>query len=246
MAIIKVNSLEEIELPNRSIIDGNNGYIFKYGSRYFKLLSFRYMNLDERVNFNRLRILEQISVLKGTKYLVLPKDIYMTDKEIFGYTMDICPGKEFNFLLDGVSYDLAVNAVLNLLEDIKKLSDLGILNLDICSSNILFDDINLYWLDFDNSVYFDDKEKAYLMMATSLVNLSLGKILDLNRLELFDDIDINYMKAKIDGLESSNYKGFLWLIKAKTQEILGKESLTVGDMRRVLKKCEFCDGSNKS
>lgn len=239
MGIIKVNSLEEIGLPNKNIMQGNNGYIFNYGNEYFKLLNPRYMNLDERVNFNRLRILEQLSDLKGTKYLVLPKDIYVTDKEIFGYTMDICPGKKFDFLLDSVSYDLVVNAVINLLEDIRKLCNLGILNIDICSSNVLFDDINLYLLDFDNSVYFDDKEKAYLLMAASLVNLSLGKILDLDRLEWFLDIDINYMKEGIDRLESSNYQGFLWLIKAKTRGILGKESLTIGDIRRCLRKREF-------
>ena len=236
MAIIKVKSLDDISLPNKPVRQGNNGYIFAYHEKYFKLLSLIYMNLDDKDNLRRLDILKKLSELKGTKYLVLPEDIYITEEQVLGYTMKIYPGKEFTFLLDSDSYDILVEAVARLLKEIRILSNLGILDLDICSSNILYDKYNLYLLDFDSSIMYGDKEEAYRLMGASLISLVLGKILDIENLELFYDIDINYMKREIDCLRSTNYMGLLGLLRLKTERILKREVRNIGDIRRVLKK----------
>ena len=150
--------------------------------------------------------------------------------------MRICPGKEFIYLDDNVSYDKLVLGIINLLFDIEILSNKGLLDLDICSSNIFFDGVNLYLLDFDGTISFDDKRKAYLLMGMSLINLCIGKIMDSDRLEWFKDIDIDYMWEKMNRLESSNYIGLLWLIKLKMSRVLGKDVETLGDIRRVLRR----------
>lgn len=236
MAIRRVSSLEELDLPNKYIYQGNNGYIYNFKDKYFKVLDEEYMSLDNRNNQGRLDILGRLSELENTKYLVLPEDIYVTDSKILGYTMRICPGKEFIYLDDNVSYDKLVLGIINLLFDIEILSNKGLLDLDICSSNIFFDGVNLYLLDFDGTIRFDDKRKAYLLMGMSLINLCIGKIMDSDRLEWFKDIDIDYMWEKMNRLESSNYIGLLWLIKLKMSRALGKDVETLGDIRRVLRR----------
>lgn len=225
-----------MNLPNRSLKEGNNGYIFNFKDKYFKLLSLRYMSLEEKSNQRRLEILERLSKIENSKYLVLSEDIYITNREVLGYSMRICPGKEFIYLDDDVSYDKVVLALMNILKEIEILSRMGILDLDICSRNVFFDGDNLYLLDFDGSVYFEDSREAYLLMGTSLVNLCLGEIMDSDNLEWFKDIDIDYMIEKINRLESSNYRGLFWLIKLKMSKTLGKDIETLGDIRRVLKR----------
>ena len=167
---------------------------------------------------------------------MLPEDIYITDSKILGYTMRICPGIEFIYLDDDVSYDKLVLGIINLLLDIETLSNKGLLDLDICSSNVFFDGGNLYLLDFDGTISFDDKKKAYLLMGMSLINLCIGKIMDSDNLEWFKDIDIDYMWEKMNRLESSNYIGLLWLIKLKMSMVLGEDIKTLGDIRKVLRR----------
>ena len=182
-----------------------------------------------------MQVLEKLSELKGIKYFELPQNLYMTDKEFLGYSMPICLGKPLDYLTEDISINKVVKMVMGLLEDIQKISAIGILNPDIWGGNVLFDKNNLYLIDFDNCIYFDDIDLAYKIMGMSLFNLIIDRMLDSYDLNWLNDIDINYIKERIDNLESTDYIAFINLLRLKIARKSQEKIETVGDIRRCLR-----------
>ena len=82
--------------------------------------------------------------------------------------------------------------------------------MDICSDNVLFDGVNLYMLDFDNSISDVNPEIAYRLMANCLLGLVLSKIIDDF---VVSDKDLINFKNQLDMLRSENHSSYLLLLK---------------------------------
>ena len=204
MAIVKVKNIEDLKLPDKELMIWSRSKIYYKNGEYLKILNICDRLLSDGTNYNRLQVLEKLSELKGIKYLELPQNLYITDKEFLGYSMPICLGKPLEYLTEDISINKVIKMVMGLLEDIQKISAIGILNPDIWGGNVLFDKNNLYLIDFDNCIYFDD-------------------------------IDINYIKERIDNLESTDYIAFINLLRLKIARKSQEKIETVGDMRRCLR-----------
>ncbi len=76
MAIIKVSSIKEINLPSESKIKGENGEVYQYNSLlYFKKVANERGDLSRSFNCERLKILEKLD-------LVEDKDINLVRRNI--------------------------------------------------------------------------------------------------------------------------------------------------------------------
>ena len=235
MAIIRVKSIDDLELPNRPIHYGSNSYIYRFQEKYFKLFHPALMDLEAKNNKNRLMILKTLMDNKSFKYLILPEDIYVTDSSFLGYTMPICLGKPLDTFLDTMSYKMIIEALKDLLVEIEKLSNLGLFNPDIWSDNVLFDGKKFYLIDLDNSYFYDDKLIAYRSMGFTLFNLVLDKMVEIDNLNLWHDIDINYMRKEIESLNSDDYIDCLSLVIFKLERIYNRKIENIGDIRAALK-----------
>lgn len=235
MAIVKVKSIEDLRLPDKELMIWSRSKIYYKNGKYLKILNSCDRLLSEGTNYNRLQILEKLSELEEIKYLELPQKLYITEKEFLGYSMPICLGKPLDYLTEDISINKVNKMVIGLLEDIKKISAIGILNPDIWGGNVLFDKSDLYLIDFDNCIYFDDMDMAYKIMGMSLFNLIIDRMLDSYDLNWLNDIDINYIKERIDNLESTDYIAFINLLKFKLARKSHEQIETVGDMRRCLR-----------
>ena len=235
MAIVKVKSIEDLRLPDKELMIWSKSKIYYKNGKYLKILNSCDRLLSEGTNYNRLQVLEKLSELKDIKYLELPQNLYITDKEFLGYSMPICLGKPLDYLTEDIAINKVIKMVMGLLEDIQKISAIGILNPDIWGGNVLFDKNNLYLIDFDNCIYFDDIDMAYKIMGMSLFNLIIDRMLDSYDLNWLNDIDINYIKERIDNLESTDYIAFINLLKFKLARKSHEKIETVGDMRRCLR-----------
>lgn len=76
MAIIRVSSIKEINLPSESKIKGENGEVYQYNSLlYFKKVANERGDLSRSFNCERLKILEKLD-------LVEDKDINLVRRNI--------------------------------------------------------------------------------------------------------------------------------------------------------------------
>ena len=157
MAIVKVKSINDIKLPDIPKIKGGNGEIYQYtSSLYFKKIPFNQGDLTLKENQERLEILTKVMNLQGTKYLILPQNIYITDDTLLGYTSKIKEAKTIRDISLNSKYDDVIKSFKLLRKDIRILADKDIFNYDTTSDNILYDG-RMYLIDFDNSIYCDDR-----------------------------------------------------------------------------------------
>ena len=208
MAIVKVKNIEDLKLPDKELMIWSRSKIYYKNGEYLKILNICDRLLSDGTNYNRLQVLEKLSKLKDIKYLELPQNLYITDKEFLGYSMPICLGKPLEYLTEDISINKVIKMVMGLLEDIQKISAIGILNPDIWGGNVLFDKNNLYLID---------------------------RMLDSYDLNWLNDIDINYIKERIDNLESTDYIAFINLLRLKIARKSQEKIETVGDIRRCLR-----------
>lgn len=233
MAIIKVQSVCDIKLPSKEVNKGAFGKIYQYTPRtYFKLISSSQGNLNLDDNIERLEILIKLMNLKKTKYLILPKDIYLTNDTLIGYTSLINKAP----ILRDVSLDSKYADIMksfNLLsKDIKVLANMGIFNPDTSPYNLLFAK-KMYLLDFDNSIYSNDK--VYLRTLHNIFNsIYLSVIKDGFGSPILMESDLESLLQSFKDYQSSNYDLYFELLRWKLECYTRKRINTVGDLRKCL------------
>lgn len=233
MAIVKVKSINDIKLPDIPKIKGDNGEIYQYTpSLYFKKIPFNKGDLTLKENQERLEILTKVMNLRGTKYLILPQNIYITDDTLLGYTSKIKEAKTIMDISLNSKYDDVIKSFKLLRKDIKVLADNKIFNYDTTSNNILYDG-KMYLLDFDNSIYSDDRvylrtlHNIFQTVYLSLVKDGFGSPLLMER-------DLEALEQEFKSFRSTNYDLYFELLRWKLETYTRKRIKTVGDLRMCL------------
>ena len=233
MAIVKVKSINDIKLPDSPKIKGGNGEIYQYtSSLYFKKIPFIQGDLTLKENQERLEILTKVMNLQGTKYLILPQNIYITDDTLLGYTSKIKEAKTIRDISLNSKYDDVIKSFKLLRKDIKVLADNKIFNYDTTSNNILYDG-KMYLLDFDNSIYSDDRvylrtlHNIFATIYLSLVKDGFGSHLLMER-------DLEALEQEFKSFKSTNYDLYFELLRWKLETYTRKRIKTVGDLRMCL------------
>lgn len=233
MAIIKVKSIDDIKLPDIPEIKGGNGIVYRYTpSLYFKKIPFNQGDLTLNENQERLEILTKVMNLQGTKYLILPQNIYITDDTLFGYTSKIKEAKTIMDISLNSKYDDVIKSFKLLRKDIRILADNKIFNYDTTSNNILYDG-KMYLIDFDNSIYSDDRvylrtlHNIFATIYLSLVKDGFGSPLLMER-------DLEALEQEFKSFKSTNYDLYFELLRWKLETYTRKRIKTVGDLRMCL------------
>ena len=233
MAIVKVKSINDIKLPDIPKIKGGNGEIYQYtSSLYFKKIPFNQGDLTLKENQERLEILTKVMNLQGTKYLILPQNIYITDDTLLGYTSKIKEAKTIRDISLNSKYEDVIKSFKLLRKDIRIIDTDSIFNYDTTSDNILYDG-RMYLIDFDNSIYCDDR--VYLRTLHSIfATIYLSLVKDGFGSPLLMERDLETLEQEFKSFKSTNYDLYFELLRWKLETYTRKRIKTVGDLRMCL------------
>ena len=235
MAIVKIKSIEDINLPKEPKIKGANGEIYQYtSSLYFKKLSDERSDLTSSFNVERLKILAKIMKLKDTKCLILPQDIYITSDTFLGYTTLISTAPTIRNLSLDTKYNDLIKAFRQVSADIKVLAKNHIFHYDTTQDNILFDG-EIHLLDFDDC--FLDNYKSYeRMMYNIFLSLYAGVVKDGYGSKVLMENDLEKLLEKFAKYQSVDYELYFKLLQKKLEYDTCKKIKTVGDLRKSLSR----------
>lgn len=235
MAIIKVEGIEDIKYLDKMVNKGNFGEIYPFSDdTYFKKLNRSQGSLGLLDNQIRLEILTDLMNLKGTKYLILPKDIYVTEECLLGYTSLIKKAKSIRDMSLDSNYGDVIKAFKLLCKDIALLADKNIFDCDFNQHNILFDG-KMYLLDFDQSIYVENDNHLYKRMVYELFqSLYLSLVKDGFGSRILMEKDLEGLIQTFKSYTSTNYDLFFELLRWKLEFYTRMKINTVGDFRKSL------------
>ena len=235
MAIIKVDGIEDIKYLDKMVNKGSFGEIYPFSDdTYFKKLSRSQMSLCLLDNQIRLEILTDLMNLKGTKYLILPKDIYVTDECLLGYTSLIKKAKSIRDMSLDSNYGDVIMAFKLLCKDIAILADMNIFDWDFNQNNILFDG-KMYLLDLDQSIYVENDNLLYKRMVYELFqSLYLSLVKDGFGSRILMERDLEGLIQTFKSYTGTNYDLFFELLRWKLEFYTRMKINTVGDFRKSL------------
>lgn len=210
MAIIKVDGIEDIKYSDKMVNKGSFGEIYPFSDdTYFKKLNRSQMSLSLLDNQIRLEILTDLMNLKGTKYLILPKDIYVTEECLLGYTSFIKKAKSIRDMSLDSNYGDVIKAFKLLCKDIAILADMNIFDCDFNQNNILFDG-KMYLLDLDQSIYVENDNLLYKRMVYELFqSLYLSLVKDGFGSRILMERDLEGLIQTFKSYTGTNYDLFL-------------------------------------
>ncbi len=235
MAIIKVDGIEDIKYSDKMVNKGSFGEIYPFSDdTYFKKLNKSQMSLCLLDNQIRLEILTDLMNLKGTKYLILPKDIYVTEECLLGYTSLIKKAKSIRDMSLDSNYGDVIKAFKLLCKDIAILADMNIFDCDFNQNNILFDG-KMYLLDLDQSIYVENDNLLYKRMVYELFqSLYLSLVKDGFGSKILMERDLEGLIQTFKSYIGTNYDLFFELLRWKLEFYTRMKINTVGDFRKSL------------
>ncbi len=235
MAIIKVDGIEDIKYSDKMVNKGSFGEIYPFSDdTYFKKLNRSQMSLCLLDNQIRLEILTDLMNLKGTKYLILPKDIYVTEECLLGYTSLIKKAKSIRDMSLDSNYGDVIKAFKLLCKDIAILADMNIFDCYFNQNNILFDG-KMYLLDLDQSIYVENDNHLYKRMVYELFqSLYLSLVKDGFGSRILMERDLEGLIQTFKSYTGTNYDLFFELLRWKLEFYTRMKINTVGDFRKSL------------
>ena len=235
MAIIKVEGIEDIKYLDKMVNKGSFGEIYPFSDdTYFKKLNRSQGSLGLLDNQIRLEILTDLMNLKGSKYLILPKDIYVTEECLLGYTSLIKKAKSIRDMSLDSNYGDVIKAFKLLCKDIALLADKNIFDCDFNQYNILFDG-KMYLLDFDQSIYVENDNHLYKRMVYELFqSLYLSLVKDGFGSRILMEKDLEGLIQTFKSYTSTNYDLFFEILRWKLEFYTRMKINTVGDFRKSL------------
>lgn len=234
MALIKVKSIEELNLRGKSINAGDHGEIYEFDStHYFKRINDADGLLNNTTNYQRKNILEFLMKFKGTKHLVFPEDIYVTKEQLLGYTSVKKDAKPLASLDDDARLADVLKSFKVLLKELKILANGGVFNYDLSPDNVLFDK-EMWVIDFDESSY--NKKLSYERMVLRLFQTVRDSIVgDCYASPLLRQRDLEELYRQFVSYESLDYDAYFRLLISNAEYAnYFKRIKTVGDLRRSL------------
>lgn len=178
MAIIKVKSVKDIPKLKKFKVESTNKLYFQENDYIVKIFLDCYRSLDQKIGKDIFNLLVKLRKLDGESQLILPHDIYMTDKAILGYNTKFINASNVNFISRETKIKELLEAYQKLLESIRLLANNNINLVDILSDNMLYKNGDLYLLDLDLSNIDKnyDSDKLYIDMAYKIWQIILRSI----------------------------------------------------------------------
>lgn len=218
-----ISGLNDLNL-GKKINGGSCSSIYEFEDcKYFKYFVEDYRDLSDDINLEFYDVVRYLSSLKNMPYIVRGEDVFRSTDEFFGYSMPIIQADSFRNISDTVLVDDVLNGFYLLSRDIRVLSDNFVKTEDIGGDNILYNGF-MYLLDLDLSLV--DKryvpDELYERTMNSVLCAVRNKLLGESR---YDDI-----------VDMGDIDEYFTLLKDVSSEGIGKEVVTISDMRRGYQK----------
>lgn len=241
MAVIKVQSIRDIPKDRVYRVEATNKFYMQGKDRILKIFLDCYQRLDSKSGKDIYKILEILMSIEGTRHLILPEDIYLSDKRIYGYTTKYLNCPNLNYISRYVRLNDLLESYMNILEDLKVLAEKRINIFDIHAGNLLYNG-SLYMLDFDLSKIdtVNSVEKIYTRAAYQVWQQILRTILYYDKYDLYTtlnhygirDFNLSALQCGIMDITSS-----LEVFKESLEKGLNlKDDSTLLDIDRVLRR----------
>lgn len=201
-----IESVSELNLGKR-IGGGSCSEVFEMDEGiYFKKFNEDYSDLTDPINQEFFEVIKTISGIDYLPFIIRGKDVYRSNGELFGYSMDSVSALE----LEDISDDTLVSDLMigfeGLKVGIRGLSDNFVKTEDIGGDNIMFNG-HMYLLDLDLSLvdrrYVPDElyESTRRRVFNSLYNRITGEVFNGN---VSNDDYLAYMSSFLEKLSNSS------------------------------------------
>ena len=214
-----INDISQLNLGRR-IGGGSCSEIFEMTPGvYFKKFCEDYADLSDPINLEFFKVIKTISDIDSLPNIVRANDIYRSESQLFGYSMDKVDALELEKVSDSVLVRELMNGFEELKPSIRTLSSNFVKTEDIGGDNILFNG-KMYLLDLDLSLvdkrYIPDElyEATRRSVFESLFQRISGSVITE---KVVDDDYVSYMNNLID--VCSNF--------------VDKEVSTIGDFKKA-------------
>lgn len=218
-----ISGINELNLGKR-VNGGSCSSIYEFGDgKYFKAVDDEYRDLGDSINEEFYDVIKYLSCLCGMPYIIRGEDVYRSSDEFFGYSMPIIVGENFREISDEVLVDDVFSGFLPLSRDIRVLSDNFVKTEDIGGDNILYNGF-MYLLDLDLSLV----DRRYI--PDELYERTMNSVLCGMRSKVLGDARYGEV------VDLANIDGYFDSLKTICSEGIGKDVLTIDDMRRGYQK----------
>lgn len=206
MALIRVKSIRDIPRDKIYKVEATNKLYMQGDDRVLKLFLDCYQRLDNKLGRDIYETLEILMSLdkEETSHLILPEDIYVSDKRLYGYATKYYKGTDLKYISRKVRLMDLLRAYEELVKDFYVLAARKLMPNDVHMGNLLFNEL-LYMLDFDLFTIDSgiDSDKLYMRIAYQVWQQILRTILWYDKYDLY--ITLNQLRISDFNLVALQY-----------------------------------------
>lgn len=212
---------------------GSNGVTY-YDAKRSKVIKVSHDYLTEGISYYSEDILA-FKDCRNNTYIFADDNIVIDDK-IVAYTMPFAPGKPLYMTNPlRIKYDNFMNAVINSMTDVEKISNYGVESFDVIY-NMMYSSKKLSIIDQDEYSLSKMKMEDSDLLKYNFYQFNTSVMLFL--VDSFFDNFVNNNKSLHEMYNSKdvNIKEFLILFKKSLSEYASKEIVTLNDAKGALDK----------
>ena len=212
---------------------GSSGVTY-YDTKRSKVIKVSHDYLNEGISYYSEDILA-FKDCQNNAYIFADDSIVIDDK-IVAYTMTFAPGKPL-YMTDPlrIKYDNFMNAVINSMTDVEKISNYGVESFDVIY-NMMYSSKKLSIIDQDEYSLSKMKMEDSVLLKYNFYQFNTSVMLFLIDSYFDNFVSDNKVLHEMYNSKDVNIKEFLILFKKSLSEYASKEIVTLNDAKGALDK----------
>jgi len=233
---IYITSLEEIKTlePYKNSKYGANSNIYIYKEN--ELLKV----FNEKESIRKLKDMEYLQEIKTTN-IVKPNKFLFINHDFYGFSMDIIKGSMLAYINPTTHIKDFLKSLLNVEEDLRKLSKKYLCNTDLNALNIIYsrEKKQSYVID-SNSIYYFGNRSYEQCLINNLIALYLQVLSVLSKVASFEFTDNMFLLRTREQIKYYtdfiiNIEEYFNYIKEALENYVDEDINTIADFRKSLK-----------
>lgn len=212
---------------------GSSGVTY-YDTKRSKVIKVSHDYLNEGISYYSEDILAFKDCQNNT--YIFADDSIVIDDKIVAYTMPFAPGKPL-YMTDPlrIKYDNFMNAVINSMTDVEKISNYGVESFDVIY-NMMYSSKKLSIIDQDEYSLSKMKMEDSVLLKYNFYQFNTSVMLFLIDSYFDNFVSDNKVLHEMYNSKDVNIKEFLILFKKSLSEYASKEIVTLNDAKGALDK----------
>lgn len=212
---------------------GSSGVTY-YDTKRSKVIKVSHDYLNEGISYYSEDILAFKDCQNNT--YIFADDSIVIDDKIVAYTMPFAPGKPL-YMTDPlrIKYDNFMNAVINSMTDVEKISNYGVESFDVIY-NMMYSSKKLSIIDQDEYSLSKMKMEDSVLLKYNFYQFNTSVMLFLIDSYFDNFVSDNKVLHEMYNSKDVNIKEFLILFKKSLSEYASKEIITLNDAKGALDK----------